>query len=77
MLTRQQFLNATEREQQIFISKLLHVVRSDDDAFREADYMVRSAEITGMFNNVKFGAEIYKNEAEKDLHVQELSAQGL
>jgi hypothetical protein len=76
MLTRQQFLNATEREQQIFISKLLHVVRSDDDAFREADYM-RSAEITGMFNNVKFGAEIYKNEAEKDLHVQELSAQGL
>lgn len=62
-MTREHFINEDTAEQHLFISKLVHAIRNNDDAFRDADYIVRSAEATGMFNNVKFGAEaVYQEE---------------
>jgi hypothetical protein len=63
MKTRQQFLKAEDQERNLFISKLMHIMQSNDHFFSEVAYLVRVAEITGMFNNVKFGAEeVYKQQ---------------
>lgn len=64
MENREQFINADTDERNIFISKLIHAISNNDCAFRDAKFIVWSAEITGMFNNVKFGADaVYKEEA--------------
>jgi hypothetical protein len=68
-MTRQQFLNLPEAEKNIFISKLLHVIRNDDDAFREASFIVTAGQLTGMLKNVKFGGEeVYQEEARSEYY---------
>jgi hypothetical protein len=50
-------------EQSIFISKLLHAVKNSNEYFMFADSVVNNAELDGMFNEVKFGSEVYKEPA--------------
>ncbi len=68
-----EFLQLPEREQNIFITKLVHAIKNNKDCFQYADFVVQAAEVTGMFKNIKFGSEIFNNDAERDLLVSELS----
>lgn len=60
-MTRIEFLHLTEHEQNVFISKLLHAVRTNDYSFNNAIRIVEIAEINKMFEQVKFGSNIYQN----------------
>jgi hypothetical protein len=70
-MTREQFLNLSADEQNVFLSKLHHAIRNDEDSFNDAFFIVKVAEITGVFRNVKFGNEIY-NDAETDLQLNQI-----
>lgn len=59
-MTRTEFLQLPEQDQNIFISKLLHAIRVKDVLFEHANWIVGLAEKTGLLDNVKFGNEVYK-----------------
>lgn len=57
MKTRQEFIQAEEAEQQLFISKLLHAIRRSDIFFNAADSIIQAASAVGVYDNIKFGVE--------------------
>ena len=58
-MTREQFLQLDETEQNKFIAKLIHALRNNNTCFEYADWIVQAASKNGLFDNVKFGAETY------------------
>ena len=48
-----------EEERKVFDAKLLHAVHNDSSAALYAIEIVRGAEVKGVYDRVKFGAETY------------------
>ena len=56
------FLNLDKEEQDVFITKLNHVVKSNDIMFLAAKRMIKTAENNGILEDVKIGTEeVYNN----------------
>lgn len=51
------FNKLSEEEQNIFISKLNHAVKSNEILFLAAKRLIRTAEESGVFDDVKIGKE--------------------
>lgn len=65
-MTRKEFLQLSQAEQNIFISKLLHAIRVKDVCFEHANWVVGLAEKTGLLDSVKFGNEVYSKTVKAD-----------
>jgi hypothetical protein len=62
-MTLADFKKLDKIEQDVFISKMLHAVKNSNEYFMFADSIVHNASLDGMFNNIKFGSDVYKEPA--------------
>jgi hypothetical protein len=60
--SRETFNEFSPHEKQVFITKLIHAINHDDTAVMYALEIVKGAEAKGLFDNVKFGAEVIGGE---------------
>lgn len=59
-MTHEQFLNQSEVEQDTFFAKLIHATMNNSTAYERAKLIVDTCENLGVFDNVKFGSEVYQ-----------------
>jgi hypothetical protein len=60
-MTLADFKKLDEVEQNIFIAKMLHAVKNSSEYFMFADSIVFNAQLDGLYNEVKFGSDVYNN----------------
>lgn len=47
----------------MMLAKLIYAVQNDDKFFRKANSIISEAQVTGLYNKVKFGHEITNTES--------------
>lgn len=60
-MTHKQFLEQSESEQDTFFAKLIHSIMNNSTAYERAKLIVDTCEKLGVFDNVKFGSEVYND----------------
>lgn len=59
-MTHKEFLEQPEAEQDTFFAKLIHSIMNNSTAFERAKLIVDTCEKLGVFDNVKFGSEVFQ-----------------